>query len=151
MERYGAGRLAVAGVDEAVGVHFVRRGIRESLRRQIHVHQARLLVMGRAVSDAGCAVVGQGVPLLLCWMQMAARKAAVVATTCELLHFVQLMAAARVSCRGFIRVTESTSRCRSVSQVPHQGVRPRGWWASRGRYELDVTVIGLRPGPGSWP
>jgi hypothetical protein len=65
------------------------------------------------------------VPVALRPGQNPATRAAVVATTREPQHFVQLTATARVSCCGFILVMESTRRCRSVPHVAHHG-QPAG-------------------------
>ena len=72
--------------------------------------------------------------------RMSAARAAVVARTREPPHRVQVTDRTMDSSRESRAVTESETRCRLVWQVEHQGRPPRGWWASRGTYVLDVPV-----------
>ena len=65
-----------------------------------------------------------------CWRSTGARtaatKPAMVDRTRAPPHLAQLKATARVSRRWSMTVMESTTRCRSVSHVAHQGCLPRG-------------------------
>ena len=155
---------AVAGVHDAVGVLLARRGVSESLRREVQIFHAEMFcsVGSRGAWGRGCVMghlgpfscrrhAGAGLRFsthtVSCAARalIAARKAAVVARTRESPHPAQLTATARVFWSKSSVVTASARRCWSVLQVAHQGRGPRGWWAFRGRYVLAVTASQTSP------